>query len=439
MDNEWDPIPIDPKLVRQDAAVFEDDIELVLTQADDMINAQEDQMVPEEFDEMPALDVGESKWMSEDASASNSTLLGHQDVGRWGDPLVPVQTSSAWVHSAGRRRIDCSKVEILDLTRESSAPLSSRHLYNNYEEAGEKEPTTTTATSRTLTRKARRDSTMGESAIESGSDTDVEIIQPRSHVQSNDKPSASTSTAMAEQPQQPSLAQELRDDDEIPFPQVIGKRAFENPRLIDPFVANEELKLRLEMGTHPDDVLWAAFLKNNTFYFDTSSACDNMQIWLHSTPHRYKHITSLVFEDVFWHPHIRQQVAAPNRKSVYRPIKLIAKCSNLNKLELRVYLHNLRGYQQSFWKPPTLDVDTMSKVFEEKGIHELMHRLPRTVRDMKLCIYADELVTKRYRQGLTQIQDDLTQHFCDMAEASDWKSAEWKKLNFRIMWLSTGN
>jgi hypothetical protein len=256
-------------------------------------------------------------------------------------------------------------------------------------------------------------------ASSTASDSDIEVFQPKTK-----RISVSLST-------KPTLAQQLAASDFITFPQVLGKGAVQNPSIIDSFIATPALKVALENETHPAEVLWASFLKNNVFILNSGAASDNMQVWLSAQPHRYKHITTLIFEDFFSHPTPRASMLNPANISTYRPIRLMAKCPNLKTIVLRCDIDMLPGFSK--WSfPHTLGVKKMARVFGEKyRIGDLLTKTSRTVREISLVVYMDEWTWRNTTpRAAEQWQKEIKRYFAGVAVDAGW-SKELEKLQFQ--------
>ena len=328
-----------------------------------------------------------------------------------------------------------NKVEIVDLT--SDEPRQTRYIYTDDEEgANDPEPETIVASSR-----MQVDGLTGDN---DESDPDIEIVQPRGRTLARSSMKSSTAVVQEDKvitdPQQPTLAEQLQDRDRIVFPQVIGQGAYYDPSLIDAFVATPALKEQLAANTHPPEVLWASFLKNNDFWLDSTSACDIMRHWLDHTPKRYKHISTLVFPDFLWHPPICEQQFAPKARSTYRPFKLIAKCSNLQTIRLRMNFWDAPGVEHfgSVTKPG-FNVNHMHNFLNDYvGMDDLFTTMPQSARTLAVDMLVSKGVVQRHRSVLRMFRDELFEYLLQAAEVAEWSAERRQRVNVVVEFVNYG-
>jgi hypothetical protein len=437
MSNLNNTIPIDPVLIGLDAAEraianFDDVHAATQLAAMEALGYEVDAHGNWQDEEMPEL-VGE-QWEND----GPRTTLGHgMEWGAAYEDITPTNSSSsAWYRDGSERRIDFSRVETLDLTA-TEAPRNL--IYDTYDDEDDVPASSGIIVEQTTPIMRKAQSNVIDMTNDSSSDTDLDIMHPRLRTRHNPKKTSFRDVAMAGL-EKPTLAMQLKHDDPITFPQVIGKRAYLNPSILDEYIATPALQVLLEEQSLPAEVLWASFLKNNAVYLDCSAACDIMGLWLDHAPHRYKNVTKLILDDFLYHPRVRKQNFAPERYSMYRPIKLVAKCPNLHTLEMIMWMATFPGITYSKRQDIQFRAAAMAKEFDKRfKMRDLMSVVSRGIRKMVLFIYVTS--AKEERQCRDKFENEwkreIREYFLKAAQTSGWPKDERRELDFDIVMKKT--
>lgn len=432
MSEPSDIIPIDPALVALEAAEFSiahnNDVHAAAQAAAMQAqNYEADAQGDWQYEEMPEL-VSE-QW--EDNAPHTPPRHGMEWGAGYGDTTPINSSSSAWYQTGGQKTIDFTKVETLDLTA-GDAPRSMIYVYEDEDDV---QASSGVALEQTTPIMGMAQSNVIDMTNDSGSDTEVEVIQPRSRMRHSPRKTSFRDVAMAGL-EKPTLAMQLQDDEPITFPQVIGKGAFLDPSILDEFIATPALQAMLEEKSLPAEVLWASFLKNNEFYLDSSAACDIMRVWLDHTPHRYKNVTKLILDDFLCHPWVRKQQFAPEKHSMYRPIKLIAKCPNLHDLEMIMWLATVPGIWLSRNNVVSFDAAHMAKGFNERyKMSDLMSVVPRGIKRMVISIYVRDAQEERQCREMfeNEWKKEIRDYFLKAAQTSGWTKDKRRQHDFDVV------
>jgi hypothetical protein len=225
-----------------------------------------------------------------------------------------------------------------------------------------------------------------------------------------------------------SFASRLDLDKPIHVPQVIGKSAYLDPSLMDPFLASPSLTALLEEGNYPPNVLWASFLKRNIITLDQSSACDNLLLWLDAHPSRYRNITRIHVLDVLSHTRVGRQKAGARKWSLFRPFKLLAKCPNLEHVTMSFCITHLAGFSE--WYP---DVPKTVQAFNKRyRLHQIMACVPKSLKSLTVDIDVPGDMVGRVRRQVGMWQRELTDYFVESARYVGWSEAEVEALIIEV-------
>ncbi|KIW01443.1 uncharacterized protein PV09_07201 [Verruconis gallopava] len=355
-----------------------------------------------------------------DADELSDLVLHSEETNTPGRKMTPHQLME--VHS------NMSQIEVLDLTAGEETSFTS-----SQETDEEHQPATIPCNSpqRTSQCEPQVNSEFNEAAENSCMATnisDVGIMQPTPK-----KISSSTNL----QPR--CLAERLRCPDCIIIPQVLGKEALSNPSIIDQFIATPALRAMLELESHPEEVLWASFLKNNIFALDSTAACDNMQVWLDANPSRYKHVTSLVFHDFLSHPKVLQTRAYPHVWSVYRPIRLMAKCPNLSRVELHTDIRSLPGFREDSYLCKLDTYKLADSLNRRHRIGDLLGKTSKTFKEITMTIGIEPDTSKAIEEAsLEPWRRDLESCVARAALAAGRTKAELTQVKFSCLFYIYG-